>query len=192
MFIIVILRRTYHEQRCCQIDCIFEPPFWRGIFERIWEGELTVCKVTFGAEPKDYEIEEFLLKNYYQLRFGPPVGVSVKEAAHNRKRKQREVKRQIHNTEIGTKSQQALKLQQEQSKTERKILNRRQQEEEKQRRFEKNSRRGKKSTGADNICFNFLRKIDRINKNKKSLYISTPSCYHRQRNTHTAGSLACL
>lgn len=26
------------------------------------------------AEPKDYEINDFILKNYYQLRFSPAVG----------------------------------------------------------------------------------------------------------------------
>lgn len=32
----------------------FEDPFWVGVFERIDDGKLSVCKVTFGAEPKDY------------------------------------------------------------------------------------------------------------------------------------------
>ena len=27
-----------------------------GVFERVSEGKLSVCKVTFGAEPKDYEV----------------------------------------------------------------------------------------------------------------------------------------
>jgi len=48
----------------------------------------------------------------------------------------REVKRQMQNTGIGTKSQQALKLQQEQMKTERKVLSRGQREDEKKRKFE--------------------------------------------------------
>ncbi len=30
-------------------------------------GKLSVCKITFGAEPKDYEIYDFVLKNYYRL-----------------------------------------------------------------------------------------------------------------------------
>ena len=36
----------------------FEDPFWVGAFERIEDGKLSVCKVTFGAEPKDYEVWE--------------------------------------------------------------------------------------------------------------------------------------
>ena len=42
----------------------FKEPFWIGVFEHIWEGKLSVCKVTFGAEPKDYEVYGFILKNY--------------------------------------------------------------------------------------------------------------------------------
>ena len=86
------------------------------MFERISEGKLSVCKVTFGAEPKDYEIYEFVLKNYDVLRFSPAVAAVVKEAGRNPKRVQREVRKQVQNTGIGTKSQQALKLQQEQLK----------------------------------------------------------------------------
>ena len=49
---------------------------------------------------------------------------------------QREVRKQVQNTGIGTKSQQALKLQHEQLKTERKTVSRERREVEKQRRFE--------------------------------------------------------
>ena len=81
-------------------------------------------KITFGVESKDYEIYEFVLKNYYWLRFSPAVVIVIKEADHNPKRVQREVRKQVQNTGIGTKSQQALKLQQEQLKTEQKIVRR--------------------------------------------------------------------
>ena len=114
----------------------FEEPFWVGVFERVSEGKLSVCKVTFGEEPRNYEIYDFLLKNYYRLRFSPAVATDVKEAGRNPKRVQREVRKQVQNTGIGTKSQQALKLQQEQLKTERKIVSREQREAEKQRQFE--------------------------------------------------------
>ena len=55
---------------------------------------------------------------------------------------------QIRNTGIGTKSQQTLKLQQEQLKTERKIVSREQREVEKQRQFElKQQKRKEKHRG---------------------------------------------
>ncbi|MBD5137427.1 MAG: YjdF family protein [Lachnospiraceae bacterium] len=120
----------------CRLTVFFEKPFWVGIFEQISEGKLSVCKVTFGAEPKDYEIYDFVLKNYYRMRFSPAVATDVKETVRNTKRIQREVRNQVQNTRISTKSQQALKLQQEQLKTERKTVSRKQREAEKQRQFE--------------------------------------------------------
>ena len=54
-----------------RLTVFFEEPFWIGVFERISEGRLSVYKVTFGVEPKDYEICDFVLRNYYQLRFSP-------------------------------------------------------------------------------------------------------------------------
>ncbi|MDE6213860.1 MAG: YjdF family protein [Lachnospiraceae bacterium] len=119
-----------------KLTVFFEEPFWVGVFECVSDGKLSVCKVTFGAEPKDYEIYDFILRNYYRLRFSPAVETEVKEAAHNPKRVQREMRKQIQNTGIGTKSQRALKLQQEQLKMERKTVSREQREAEKQRQFE--------------------------------------------------------
>ena len=96
-----------------KLTVFFEEPFWVGVFERVSDGKLSVCKVTFGAEPKGYEIYDFILKNYYRLRFSPIVDTDVKEAGRNPKRVQREVRKQMQSTGIGTKSWQALKLQQE-------------------------------------------------------------------------------
>ena len=93
-----------------KLTVFFEEPFWVGVFERVADGKLFVCKVTFGAEPKDYEIYGFILKNYYWLQFSPAVATDVKETGRNPKRVQREVRKQVQNTGIGTKSQQALKL----------------------------------------------------------------------------------
>ena len=118
-----------------RLTVFFEEPFWIGVFERVSEGKLSVCKVTFGAEPKDYEVYDFVLKNYHQLRFSLAVATDVKETSRNPKRMQREVRKQVKNIGIGTKSQQALNLQQEQLKTERKTVSREQREAEKGRKF---------------------------------------------------------
>ena len=50
-----------------RLTVYFEDPFWIGIFEHIENDKLSVCKVTFGAEPKDYEIQDFISKKYYSL-----------------------------------------------------------------------------------------------------------------------------
>ena len=114
----------------------FEDPFWVGVFERIEEGNLSVCKVTFGAEPKDYEVWEFVLRHYYELKFSPALKTEIKQTADNPKRRQRNVKKQLRNVGIGTKSQQALAAQREEMKSERKQISKEQREAEKQRQFE--------------------------------------------------------
>lgn len=64
------------------------------------------------------------------------VDTVVKEARKNPKRLQKEAKKQMQNTGIGTKSQQALKLQQEQNKQERKAKSREKKLQEAERMFE--------------------------------------------------------
>lgn len=110
------------------VRVFFEEPFWIGVVERVSDGKFSACKVTFGAEPKDYEIRDFFLKNYYKLRFSPAVEAAVKEMRANPKRMQRMVKQQMQDMGMGTKSQQAFKLQQERTKTERRVLSREQKE----------------------------------------------------------------
>lgn len=131
-----------------KLTVFFEEPFWIGVFEQISEAKLSVCKVTFGAEPKDYEIHEFILRNYYQLRFSSAAATDVKEAARNPKRIQREIHKQVQNVGIGTKSQQLLKLQQEQMKTDRRNIGRERQKAEEQRQFQlKQQKRKEKHKG---------------------------------------------
>lgn len=131
-----------------KLTVFFEEPFWIGVFERIENGKLSVCKVTFGAEPKDYEVWEFVLRYYYQLKFSPSVDVVVKKEVTNPKRVQREARKQSASSGIGTKSQQALQLQREENKLERKTISREQREAEKQRQFElKQQKRKEKHRG---------------------------------------------
>ena len=119
-----------------KLTVYFEEPFWVGVFERIEDGKLSVAKATFGAEPKDYEVYNFLLKNWHMLRFSPPVKTDrTIERKINPKRMQREINSQLENKGIGTKAQQALKLQHEQNKIERKTQSREQREAQKERQF---------------------------------------------------------
>ena len=119
-----------------RLTVFFEDPFWVGVFERIENRKLSVAKVTFGRDPKDYEVLEFINRNYYHLQFSPAVETVVKDTKKNPKRAQRDAKKQTLETGIGTKSQQALKLQQEQNKQERKVRSREQRDAESQRLFE--------------------------------------------------------
>lgn len=124
------------EQMSGRLIVYFDDPFWVGIFERVENGKLSVAKVTFGAEPKDYEIQEFIIRKYYRLKFSSAVDTVVKEGKRNPKRLQRDAKKMVLEKGIGTKSQQAIKLLQEQNKLERKAKSREQKEAEELRLFE--------------------------------------------------------
>ena len=115
-----------------KLTVYFEEPFWVGVFECIEDGKLSVAKVTFGAEPKDYEVQEYIQKYYFSLKFSPAVEAIVKDIKRNPKRMQRSAKKQMLETGISTKSQLALKLQQEQNKHERKERSRKKKEAEEQ------------------------------------------------------------
>lgn len=116
------------------LTILFQDPFWIGLYEREWDGRYEVCKITFGAEPKDYEVYDFLLKHWKHLDFSPPVKAShLTTHAANPKRLQRVIHRATRPAGVGTKAQQALKLQQEQRKAERTEHSREQREAEKDR-----------------------------------------------------------
>jgi len=119
-----------------KLTVFFEDPFWVGVFERISDGKLSVCKVTFGAEPKDYDILDFINRHYYGLKFSPTVEVELKQTADNPKRRQRNAAKQMQNTGIGTRSQQALQMQREEMKTERRQISKEIREAEKQKQFD--------------------------------------------------------
>ena len=61
------------DKTSCRLTVFFENPFWVGIIECNEDGKLTVSKITFYKEPKNYEIRNFILKKYNQLYFSPAV-----------------------------------------------------------------------------------------------------------------------
>ena len=114
----------------------FEDPFWVGVFERIEGGKLSAARVVFGAEPKDIEVYDFILKQYNGLQFSPSVEACAAEKHINPKRMQREIKKQLlADTGIGTKSQQALKSLQEAAKSKRRQKTREKKQAEEMRLF---------------------------------------------------------
>lgn len=111
-----------------KLTVLFDGAFWIGVFERVIDNKLEVAKVTFGAEPKDIEIYNFILYKYQYLKFSN--GIYINKNTHkeiNPKRMKRLVKKQFEKS-LGTKSQQALKLQQEQNKINRKSISKQKKE----------------------------------------------------------------
>lgn len=129
------------------LTVFFEEPFWVGVYERQSGNRLEVCKITFGAEPKDYEVYDFLLRNDHRLRFSPPVAQTAQSRKQNPKRMQRAIKKQLQSQGVGTKAQQALKAQHEQQKVLHKSRSREEKERQKLERFEQKQLKKKKNTG---------------------------------------------
>ena len=118
-----------------KLTVFFENPFWVGVFEHIENNFLVVSKVAFGAEPKGYEVLDYIIKNYYSLVFSPAVETKIKKDKTNPKKAQRDVRKQMQVSGIGTKSQLALKSQHEQNKKESKVRRREEKEADELKRF---------------------------------------------------------
>ena len=130
------------------LTVFFEDPFWVGVFERIEHEKLSVCKVTFGSEPKDYEVWDYVLLQYNKLIFSPAIETEVRKSADNPKRRLRNTKKQLKTKGIGTKSQQALQKQREEMKVEHKQISRAERSAEAQRRFDlKQAKKKEKKRG---------------------------------------------
>jgi len=114
----------------------FDGMYWAGLFEKTENNKFSVSKVVFGAEPSDAQVYAFILKHGYELQYSPAVETVVRETKKNPKRMRREASRQMLNSGIGTKAQQALKLQHEQQKKERSDRSREIKRAEAERKFE--------------------------------------------------------
>ncbi len=114
----------------------FDGKFYQGVYERNDGIKYEVCRFIFGKEPKDYEIYNFMLKNFVNMRFSPYFQADFSADKHiNPKRLQRLIKRQTANSGIGTKAQQAIKLMREQNKALSKKSRRLRNNEHKERMF---------------------------------------------------------
>ncbi len=127
-----------------KLTVFFDDPFWVGVFERTENGLLETSRVVFGAEPKDYEVYAFVLENYYKLDFSRPISVGAEvERRINPKRLRRIVRRETIQKGIGTKAQQAIKLEQEARKQEHRQLSKEEREERERLLFEKRQEKKK-------------------------------------------------
>lgn len=75
------------EEISVTLTVLFEAPFWVGVVERVEDGRLSACRIVFGAEPKDYEVWEYVLRSYSGLKFSPAVEAARKPAAGDQKRR---------------------------------------------------------------------------------------------------------
>lgn len=55
-----------------RLTILFDDPFWIGLYEREDDTEYSVCRIVFGAEPRDQEVYAYLLEHWRTLRFSRP------------------------------------------------------------------------------------------------------------------------
>ena len=117
----------------------FEGQFWVGVYQRKTEKELEAAKIIFGAEPKDYDVYSYILKNWHKIRFSNAILIDHKHLPGkiNPKRMQRTISKQIAAPKpVSTKAQEALKFEHEKKALERKSSQKLKSEIEKERKFE--------------------------------------------------------
>lgn len=107
------------KQTSLTLTVFFDAPFWVGVFERVEEDNLSVCKHTFGAEPTNTEVLALIQQRFWQLSFSPVVTTDHKANHTNPKRWQRAARKAVETRGIGTKAQQALAAQREVEKNAR-------------------------------------------------------------------------
>ncbi|GAB3958263.1 YjdF family protein [Actinoallomurus acanthiterrae] len=104
----------------------FEDPFWVGILEIAEDGEVRATRVVFGGEPTDAELHEFLLRHGTALldkaAANPPVPADARPSQRrvNPKRAAKLAAREaarIAQGRRGTASQEAVRLEFEERKT---------------------------------------------------------------------------
>ncbi len=117
--------------------------FWVGLYELVENGQMTVARIVFGAEPSDEEIFDLVNNRLDTLRFTEPVAHEVPALAANPKRRQREAAREAASRGPSTKAQQALSEQREALAADRKTTAREKRVQDERERYEKRRQKRK-------------------------------------------------
>lgn len=119
-----------------KLTVFYESPYWVGIFEEVDGDCLVSARVVFGPEPKDYEVYDWIMKNYYKLKFTAPLSVMEKvDKRINPKRLQRQISKEQAHRGVSTKAMEAIRLEREKNKLEKKSRNKHRKEAEAKRKF---------------------------------------------------------
>ena len=92
---------------------LFQSTFWVCIAHRWGEEGYQAAKITFGAQPTDTQIYQWVLKEWHRLVFSKLSEEESPVLERKQKRLQREARKAIQVRGIGTKAQAALALQRE-------------------------------------------------------------------------------
>ncbi|MBW5470813.1 DUF2992 family protein [Brevibacillus formosus] len=122
-----------------KLTVYYDGQFWVGVVEENDNGRLKAGRHLFGSEPKDNEILEFIQKNLHEVTNKLSQEVDIKTSCDRRvnpKRLARQVARELSMKGISSYAQEALKLEYEKRKKEKKVYTRQQRDEMKERKRE--------------------------------------------------------
>ncbi|WP_239618544.1 YjdF family protein [Cohnella mopanensis] len=129
-----------------KLSVYYEGQFWVGVVEEEHEGKLKAGRYVFGAEPNDAEILDFIEKRILDLTSGLSQEIQTKHSDERRvnpKRLARRVAAEMKSNGVSSQAQEALKLEYDKRKKEKKTLSRLQKEEMKERKREIKSQQAK-------------------------------------------------
>lgn len=125
------------DETTLSLTVFFEDPFWVGVFERVENDQLSVCRHVFGAEPTNAEVFTFIQQRFRKLEFSPTIAIDRQTHHSNPKRRQRTTRKATEARGIGSKAQQALAAQREASKDNRSASQRKAREASQAERYAK-------------------------------------------------------
>jgi hypothetical protein len=110
-----------------KLTVFFDGQFWVGVIEEENHGKIKASRVLFGSEPKDSEVLDFVKKELLDWINRSKQSVKVEKIVHrkiNPKRMAREAAKEMRKTGVNTYAQQALQLEYEARKKEKKMISR--------------------------------------------------------------------
>lgn len=122
-----------------QMTVYFDNPYWVAVLESVENDSIRICRIVYGQEPKDYQVQAFLSRNFRSLKFSSPIEIGsgyIKQTPVNPKRVQREINKLKAQKGISTKAQMALSKEREQNKKEKKKKSKETKDIEKKLQFE--------------------------------------------------------
>lgn len=123
-----------------KLTVTYDGQFWIGIIELIEGKKFKAYRYLFGTEPSNIEIYEFVNRDLLKfINRSNQKGIDVKKQKQtkiNPKRLQREVAKEMKKKDISTKAQEAIRLELDERKKEKKIMSKEHKEEIKQKKRE--------------------------------------------------------
>ncbi|MGD0031155.1 YjdF family protein [Paenibacillus illinoisensis] len=121
--------------------------YWIGVIEQEEQGCLKACRHIFGNEPKDSEVIEFVSEKMMELMRLTKVGTNTKRSKDTRvnpKRLARQASKEIAQRGLTSHAQEAIKLDLESRKLQRKVHDRQRILEENERKYQLRVQKAKK------------------------------------------------